>query len=32
MESNMTPVKAKDPTTARLEQQNIDVAEENDIK
>ena len=28
----MTPVKTKDPTTARLEQSNIDEAEENDLK
>ena len=28
----MTPVKPKDPTTARLEQSNIDEAEENDLK
>ena len=30
--SNTIPVKPKDPTTARLEQPNIDEAEENDLK
>ena len=28
----MTPVKSSDPTTARLEQPNIDEAEKNDLK
>ena len=28
----MIPVKTSDPTTARLEQPNIDEAEENDLK
>ena len=28
----MTPVKFRDPTTARLEQPNIDEVEENDLK
>ena len=30
--NNTTPVKPKDPTTPRLEQPNIDKAEENDLK
>ena len=30
--NNMTPVKTSDPTTTRLEQPNIDEAEENDLK
>ena len=30
--SNTTPVKPKDPTTARLEQPNIDESEENELK
>ena len=30
--SNMTPIKTSSPTTARLEQQNIDEAQENDLK
>ena len=30
--NNTTPVKPKDPTTARPEQPNIDEAEENDLK
>ena len=30
--SNTTPVKSRDPTTASLEQPNIDEAEENDLK
>ena len=29
---NMTPIKTRDPTTVRFEQQNIDEAEENDLK
>ena len=30
--SNTTPVQPKDPTTARLEQPNMDEPEENDLK
>ena len=30
--SNTTPVKPKDPTTARPEQPNMDEPEENDLK